>query len=325
MPANLTPIYYKAEENFKNAVSVADKIAALEEMLAVIPKHKGTEKIQADLKRRLSKLREEGLKKAKSGPKDPFFIERQGAGQAVLFGCPNTGKSSLLAGLTRAKPKIAEYPFTTALPLAGMMPYQDILIQMVDTPPLTEEIVPEGLTGALRNADLLLIVVDAGSDGCLEQLAVCFDFLLNKKILAEETVPGRRIIPRSRCLVLANKADLPEAGENIQILRELGPPELALLSVSAADGTGLEPLRERLFELLEIIRVYTKIPGKPPDLKTPFILKKGGSVLDLAASIHRDLPRLMKNAKVWGSARYDGQSVNKDYLLQDRDVVEISQ
>ena len=325
MPANLTPIYYKAEENFKNAVSVTDKIAALEEMLAVIPKHKGTEKIQADLKRRLSKLRDEGMKKAKTGHKDPFFIEKQGAGQVVFLGCPNTGKSSLLTALTRAKPKIAEYPFTTSLPLAGMMPYQDILIQLIDTPPITEEITPEGLTGALRNADALLIVVDAGADGCLEQLTTCFDYLEQKRIIAEETVPGRRIIPRDRCLILANKADLADSQENIQIIRELGPPALEITPVSAVAGNGLELLRERIFNLLDIIRIYTKIPGKAPDLKTPFILRRGGNVLDLAESIHRDLPRLMKNAKVWGSARYEGQSVNRDYLLHDQDVVEISQ
>ena len=325
MPANLTPIYYKAEENFKSAVTIPDKIAALEEMLAVIPKHKGTEKIQADLKKRLSKLRDEGMKKAKTGQKDPFYIERQGAGQVVFLGCPNSGKSSLLTALTRAKPKIADYPFTTSLPHAGMMAYQDILIQLVDTPPITEELVPEGLAGTVRNTDLLLIVVDAGADGCLEQLTTCYDFLVSKRILAEDTVPGRRVIPVGRCLVLANKSDLSDSLDNIQIMRELGPQEFEIVPVSSATGSGLESLRERVFDLLDIIRVYTKVPGKAPDMETPFILRKGGSVLDLAESIHRDLPRLMKNVKVWGSARYDGQSVNRDYTLHDRDVVEISQ
>jgi ribosome-interacting GTPase 1 len=325
LPANLTPIYYKAEENFKSATSIPDKIAALEEMMAVIPKHKGTEKIQADLKKRLSKLRDEGLKKAKTGQKDPFYIERQGAGQVVLFGCPNSGKSSLLTALTRAKPKIADYPFTTSIPLAGMMPYQDILIQLVDTPPITEEIVPEGLAGTLRNTDLLLIIIDAGSDGCLEQLTTCFDFLHNRRLISDEFVQGRRVIPKHRCLVLANKADLNESKDNMQIMRELGPEGLEIVPISATDGMGLDSLRERIFDMLEVIRVYTKIPGKAPDLDTPFILKKGGSVTDLAESIHRDLPKLLKSVKVWGSARFDGQSVNRDYLLHDRDVVEISQ
>jgi len=325
MPANLTPIYYKAEENYKSATSIPDKIAALEEMLAVIPKHKGTEKIQADLKKRLSKLRDEGQKRAKTGQKDPFFIEKQGAGQVVLYGSPNTGKSSLLAALTRAKPKIADYPFTTTIPLAGMMPYQDILIQLVDTPPITEEMVPEGLPGTLRNADVLMIVVDAGYDDCLEQLTTCYNYLTEKRIVSEETGPGRRVIPVNRCLVLANKSDLPGSDDNIQIIRELMPQELEILPVNSADDQTLEALKERIFHMLGVIRIYTKAPGKPPDLKTPFILKKGGSVLDLAENIHRDLPRLLKTAKVWGSARYDGQSVNRDYLLHDRDIVEITQ
>lgn len=325
MPANLTPVYYKAEENFKNATTVSEKITALEEMLAVIPKHKGTEKIQADLKKRLSKLREEGQKKSKTGHKDPFHLEKQGAGQVVLVGFPNTGKSSLLTALTRAKPKVADYPYTTTIPLAGMMAYQDILIQIVDTPPMTEELVPEGLPGTLRSADALLIVVDASDDHCLDQLLGCYDYLTEKNIIrAEAESEGRSLAP-DRYLVLANKADLEVSADNLQIMAELGPPALRLLPVSAVDANDLETLREKTFDLLQVIRVYTKTPGKPPDMKTPFILKKGSTILDLAESIHRDLPRLMKNAKIWGSARYDGQSVNRDYQLHDRDIVEINQ
>lgn len=325
MPANLTPQYYEAEEAFKKAATVEEKIAALEEMLAVIPKHKGTEKIQADLKKRLSKLREEGQKKAKTGRADPFFIERQGAGQIAMLGFPNTGKSALLAAMTRARPKVADYPFTTTLPMAGMVPYQEILIQLVDTPPVTEEMIPAGLGGLLRNADALLIVLDAGSDDCLEQLQFCLNYLKEKKIVREEAVPGPRAITPDRCLVLAARADLPGSGDNIEIMKELGPRGMDIYPVSSATGLGLEDLKEKLFETLRVIRVFTKAPGKEPDLKAPFILKKGGTVLDLAEAIHRDLPRLMKNARIWGSARFEGQSVNRDYILQDKDIVEISQ
>jgi len=326
VPANLTPQYYEAEEVFKKAVTIEEKIAALEEMLAVIPKHKGTEKMQADLKKRLSKFKEEGQRKAKAaGRVDPFFIEKQGAGQVVLLGFPNTGKSALVASMTRAKPKVAEYPFTTTIPLAGMMPYQDIFIQLVDTPPITAEVVPPGLSGTLRNADMLLVLVDAASDDCLEQLMYCLSYLKEKKIIREGSAPGVRGVPPGRLLVLASRTDLPESKDNIQIMNELGPGDIELFPVSAARGLGLEALREKIFETLDVIRVYTKIPGREPDLKTPFVLKRGSTVLGLAGSIHRDLPRLMKSARIWGSARFEGQSVMRDYVLQDRDIVEIAQ
>lgn len=324
MAANLTPQYYEAEEAFKKASTIEEKISALEEMLAVIPKHKGTEKIQADLKRRLSKLRDEGQKKAKAGRADPFHVERQGAGQVAMLGFPNTGKSSLLAALTRARPKVAVYPFTTTLPLAGMMPYQDILIQLVDTPPVTESTVPPGLSGTLRNSDALLLLIDAGSDDCLEQLHFCLNYLAEKKIIRNDSSSNARGIPPERLLVLLSRADQDHSGERTEILRELGPPGVKLCPVSVQTGAGLEELKEKIFELLGVIRIYTKVPGKEPDLKAPFILKRGSTVADLAGAIHRDLPRTMKTARIWGSARFAGQAVMRDYELQDRDIVEIS-
>jgi ribosome-interacting GTPase 1 len=206
-----------------------------------------------------------------------------------------------------------------------MMPYEDIFIQLVDTPPVTEDIIPAGLSGTLRNADILLVLVDAASDDCLEQLEFCLGFLKEKKIVREDTAPGVRGVSPDRVMWLATKIDLPESADNMQIIKEMGPGGIELLPVSNKTGQGLEDLRERIFKTLGVIRVYTKIPGKDPDMKTPFILKRGSTVLDLAETIHRDLPRLMKNARVWGSARYDGQSVMRDYVISDRDIVEISQ
>ena len=194
MPANLTPQYYEAEEKYRKASTPEDKIAALQEMLATIPKHKGTEKLQADLKRRLSQLREESQQKKKAkSTYNPFHVEKQGAGQVVLTGYPNTGKSALVATLTRAKVKVADYPYTTTIPAAGMMPYEDILIQLVDTPPFTADNVPAGLMGTLRNADLLLITIDLSSGECLEQLEASLSLLEERGVIdptGESPVPA---------------------------------------------------------------------------------------------------------------------------------------
>ncbi|WP_027355594.1 GTPase [Desulfofundulus thermocisternus] len=323
MPANLTPQYHAAEEAFRNATTIEEKIAALEEMLAVIPKHKGTEKLHADLKRRLARLREEGQKKTSAGRHDPFHVEKQGAGQVALVGYPNSGKSALVGALTRAKVKVADYPFTTTLPFSGMMPYEEIYIQLVDTPPLTAEGFPPGLAGLLRNADALLLVIDSCAGDCLEQLENSLRLLNERKIIRNEIPPGVRAIPPHRLIIAANKAELPQGKENLMLLRELLPADLEVMPVSAATGLNLEQLKTRLFAVLEVIRVFTRAPGKAPDLTRPFILPRGSTVLNLAESIHKDFLKTLRGARIWGSARFPGQNVPKEYILHDRDIVEL--
>lgn len=320
MPANLTPQYHAAEEAYRRGKTVEEKINALQEMLAVIPKHKGTEKLQADIKSRLARLRDEGKKKKQSKGFNPFNVEKQGAGQVVLVGYPNTGKSALVGALSRAKVKIANFPYTTSLPVSGMMPYEDTYIQLVDSPPITADNVPSGFLGTIREADALLIVVDAGSGDCLDQIEGCLTFLQEKDVidLSEE---GEIIAP-SPFLVVASKMDLPGAGENLELLRELNPG-IEILEISVETGRGLEDLKRRLFSILEVIRIYGKAQGKPVDMENPFILKNGSTVMVFAAGIHKDFPKKLKNALVWGSSRFDGQSVPRDYVLQDKDIVEL--
>ncbi len=330
MPANLTPQYYAAEEAYKKATTLEEKIEALQEMLSVMPKHKGTEKLQGDIKRRLSKLKEEGLKRSKTASYNPFHVEKQGAGQVVLAGYPNTGKSSLVAALTRAKVKVADFPFTTAIPATGMMPFKDILIQLVDTPPFSSDGAPTGLLNTFKRADLLLVLLDASSEQCLEELEETLGFLCEKRVIQPlETDPspdsamvdtGRRYVPYR---LIATKMDLPQSLENLEIILEL-KPELAINTLSAKDETGLNRLKELIFDDLRIIRVYTKTPGKEPDMETPFVLKKGDTVMDLAYSIHRDFPDRLKNARLWGSSKFEGQSVARDYILEDGDIVELN-
>ncbi len=321
MPANLTPQYYMAEEAYKRATTVEDKIAALEDMLAVMPKHKGTEKLQADIKTRLAKLRKEGERKKGTSHFDPYNIPKEGAGQVAVFGCPNTGKSSLVGHFTRARVQVGNYAFSTTLPVAGMMPYENILIQLVDLPPITAETQPAGLSGLLRRADVILVVVDAGDGDCPEQLQIALDYLHTKRIISPGSTGGTGAKP---CLVLANKADIPGSAENVEIMGELMPDMPEVMLVSTHTGLNLEQFKYRLFQLLDIIRVYTKAPGKEADRSAPMVLPKGSTVLDLAYLIHRDFPDRLKGARIWGSARFDGQSVPRDYVLSDHDVVELN-
>jgi ribosome-interacting GTPase 1 len=317
LPANLTPQYYAAEEKYKKARSPEEKTEALHEMLSVIPKHKGTEKLQADIKKRLALLREEGQKKKQKGLSNPFHVEKQGAGQVVLAGCPNSGKSSLVAVLTRAKVKVAAFPFTTTVPSTGMIPHEDVLVQLVDTPPFTADNVPAGLIGTFRNADALLLTVDLSADDCLEQLETTSQ-LLQDRGLIDPDGDNPYTLPY---LFLGTKRDLPVAEAHLDILKEFRP-EIAILPVSVRDDS-MKALQERIYRLLDIIRIYGKAPGKPPDMTRPFILNNGATVVDLAYEVHRDFPDRLKTALVWGSSRFDGQAVPRDYILHDKDIVEL--
>lgn len=323
MPANLTPQYHLAEERYRQAKTKEEKIAALEEMLAVIPKHKGTDHLQGDIKRRIAKIRESDEGKSVKTA-DPFLIPREGAGQVVMFGFPNTGKSALVGVLTRAKVTVADYPFSTPLPVTGMMNFEDILIQLVDLPPVVKEEMPKGMAGTLRLADLIALLVDGGSDDCLEHFQGCLNHLQDRQILANSgEIPGPNQKTAADFLVIMNKTDLPGAGERLEMIQELLPPGWQLAKTSLNHPASLETLRHTIFEKLRVFRVYTKIPGKDPDLSNPFVLKEGQNVLDLAALVHRDFPSKLKYAKVWGSAKFPGQSVEKDYCLADRDIVEL--
>lgn len=319
MAANLTPQYYEAEERYKAASTPEEKLVALKDMLSNIPKHKGTEKLQADIKKKISSFKKESQKKKSKNTFNPFYVEKQGAGQVVLVGFPNVGKSSLVGTLTRAKTKIADYPFSTNLPIAGMMPYDDVLIQLVDTPPITEDNVPPGIIGTYRTADAILIMVDSQAEEGLEQLEGCLSLLIGKNII---TPPGQKMkegtLPYH---ILANKADMSGSSDILEIIKELNPDVNLIPISSLEEEQGM--LREKIFSMLNIIRVYSKTPGKAPDMEKPFTLKQGSTVLDFAFAVHRDFPNKLKNALVWGSARFDGQAVPKDYVLEDKDIVEL--
>ncbi len=318
MPANLTPQYFEAESKFKQASTSADKVQALEEMLRAIPKHKGTEKMQADIKKRLSQQRKESQKKRSSTSQRPdYYVKREGAGQVVLCGPPNSGKSQLLTNLTHAQVEVADYPYTTRMPQPGMMPFEDILIQLVDMPPLSPESLEPWQLAMIEQSDLALVVFDVNDSELLEQT----EFILSK---LEER--GIAIAPtqRTELVFLGNKFDQPQGELNFSAWRELYQDRFQVEPFSAVAPTYLEELRQRLFKLLDIVRVYTKPPGKKPERATdPFVFPRGSTILDAAATVHKDIAQSFKFARVWGHARFEGQMVERSYVLEDGDIVEL--
>ncbi|MCJ7457921.1 MAG: 50S ribosome-binding GTPase [candidate division Zixibacteria bacterium] len=325
MPANLTPQYLEAERKYKQAKTVEEKLSALEGMLATIPKHKGTEKLQADIKTRISRLKDQE-KKAKGGKReDLYYIKKEGAGQVVIIGSPNAGKSQLLASLTHAKPEVAPFPFTTQKPLAGMMPYENIQIQLIDTPPIAPDFLETGILGNIRNCDLVWLVIDLSSDDPLADLEMVKKGLEEKKIKLYKDEKGLPLQIGEVCkktMVLGNKNDLENSRDNWEIIKELYSSSFLLYSISAEKKLGLEELKRETFEKLEILRVYTKVPGKPLDYSDPVILKKGQKVLDAAFIIHKDFAHNLKYARIWGKGKYEGQMVHRDQVLTDGDVIE---
>lgn len=325
MPANLTAAYREAEAAFKAAVTREEKIAALEEMLRVIPKHKGTEKLQANLRSRISKLKKEPAKKA--GARGPSHrIPRQGAGQVVLVGPPNGGKSSLVAHLTQASPDVAAYPMTTREATPGMMAYGDIAFQLVDLPPVCDEYVESWVYDLVRGGDLAWLVVSL--DDPLEGVEATERILAGKAIHLipagspppEDGRPGWRYLP---ALLVVTGCDGPEARDDLEALEELLEGRWAPVGVSTTAASGMQALGDRTFDALGIIRVYTKEPGEEADRERPFTLPRGATVAALARQIHGDVAERLKAARVWGPSAFDGQRVTGDHPLADGDVVEL--
>jgi ribosome-interacting GTPase 1 len=334
MPANLTPQYLAAEQRFKAAITTQEKVEALEEMMAVIPKHKGTEKLQADLRRRLAKLKNEAEKKhGVSKASSMYSVQRDGAGQVVLAGGPNVGKSSLLAHLTHATPEIGDYPFTTRLPQPGMMPFENIKIQLVDMPPIDPNYYQPWMGSILRQADLVLLIADLDADEMLDAIENALLLLENSRIRLirePDSEPEQSPIIFRRTLLVANKYDAPRAKMNLDILEEFYGARFNIVPVSAVSGGGLELLRRRIFEELNVVRIYTKIPGKKADLNSaPFVLKHGSTILDAARSVHREFAHSLKFARVWSSetskrsVKYEGQMVERAHPLEDGDILEL--
>ncbi len=340
MPANLSPEYKAAEAAFRKARDPRERLERLREMLRTIPKHKGTDHLQADIKRRIKELSEEleGPGKggaARSGP--ALVVRPEGAAQIALIGPPNSGKSSVHARLTASGAHVAPYPFTTQYPEPGMMLHEDVLVQLVDLPAISPEHSIPWFAGALQTADACLLILDLGEPSCVEQIEAVHDVLRAKRVTLTErwdapvesaAAAGESdddpFALRLPTLMLANKADrMTDVDAELEVFRELTGLRYPVLAVSAESGQGLGEIGSWLFRNLGIVRVYTKTPGHPPDKDRPFTLRRGQTVEDVARLVHKDVARSFRYARVWGKSGFDGQQVGREHPVADGDVVEL--
>ena len=335
MPANLTPEYKAAEAAFRGARDSKERLACLQEMLRTIPKHKGTDHLQADIKSRIKQLKEEiaGPKKggARGGP--ATVIRAEGAAQIALLGPPNAGKSTLHAKLTDSNAQTGPYPFTTQFPQPGMLPHEDIHFQLIDLPPISAEHPVPWIGNALQPADACLLLVELSNPDCVDQIQELHDILSAKRVtLTDSWEPGPAdddALPdpfeiRFPALLVANKLDLISApDEEIQVFQELTGLRYPVIAVSATAGTGLDGIAPCLFEKLGIVRVYTKTPGQAVEKGQPFTVRRGQTVYDVAGLVHKDIARSFKYGRLWGGGQFSGQQVGRDHVVTDGDIIEI--
>jgi hypothetical protein len=310
MPANLGPEYLAAEQEYRSAETAAHKIAALEKMYGTLPKHKGTEKMQADIRHRLSLARKESQKKGAAHAAPFYFVPREGAGQVVLLGPANSGKSSLVCALTHARPEVAAYPFTTRLPTPGMMAFENIQIQLVDLPPISADFTEAWLPQAIRNANASALVVDVNDPDELGEIE-----------LIEDRLREWRLPPPA--LLVGNQIDRPGGEGNFTALAELYQDRYPATPVSASTGRGLPLLRHAVFQMLALVRVYTKAPGQKANLTVPYVLPRGATVLDAARHVHKDFAEHLRFARLFRrTGELDGLMVERHHLVQDEDILE---
>jgi ribosome-interacting GTPase 1 len=324
MPANLTPQYFAAEKRYRSAETLDERIIALQEMLAVMPKHKGTDGLRAELRTKIAKLSKEATKAQATARRGGMYhIPREGAGQIVLIGLPNVGKSQLVSAVTEAPLEVADYPFTTKVPQLGMMKFEDAQIQLVDMPPITDQDARPWFASVLRSANALLLVVDLGNDPVrqtddtlaeLEKFQVGLDGIRKT---------SDQVLFQKRGIIVGNKCDREGSVSSYTDLKAEYGDQIAVVSISAKRGTGLEELRRDAFNLLEVIRVYTKAPGERTDMSDPMILRKGSTVEEAAEGVHKDFRKELKYALIWGSGKFAGQRAKRDHVLQDGDIIEL--
>ena len=297
MPINAHPEYLEAEREFLNAYTTEEKIEKLKKMISVAPAHKGSENLRSQLRSRLKKLKQEAEKEKSKKKGRSIGIKKEGDAQVTVLGFTKSGKSSLLTALTNAKPKISEFPYTTTKPEIGTLDLDGIKIQMIELPAYLEN---KEILSIARASNLILILVTS-----IEELAKMSELIKNERI-------------GNKRLFILNKVETLSQDELKKFFK------LPIIRISVNENAGLDDLKQKIFESIGLIRVYTKEPGKKPHLERPLILKKDSTVRDMAEKIRKDFPDRFIKAKIWGSsAKFPGQTVGIEHALHDRDIVEM--
>lgn len=325
MPANLTPQYLEAEKRFREAKDIDEKISALREMMALIPKHKGTDKLRADLRKKLSKLLEESQKRPKKGGRIYDYIPREGVAQVVLLGLPNSGKSSIINFFTKARSIVADYPFSTTTPAVGMLDFEDIQIQLIDLPPLWEYS-ESWIYNIVRNCDLVILILDNTSNSLEDDFLLIKEYLVKAKIvlspirISESEIQPNKVIP---AIIVLNKCDSPGDLKKLRDISNFLDNRWIIKPFSTLNPYNYDFLKKEIFMNLNLVRVYTKKPGYPPDMDRPYVLPKGSTLQNVASAIHKDLSKTFKFARVWSKdGSMKGLAAEKNYLVKDCDVLE---
>lgn len=350
MPTNVTADYKKAERSFRRAREPSERLACLKEMLRTIPKHKGTEHLQADIKSRIKQLTEELTDPKKGGGRksQSYTIKPEGAAQVCLLGPPNAGKSSLHARLTGSHTDVGPYAYTTKRPIPGMLAFEDINFQLIDLPPVSTDFMESWFVNALHPAHAGLLIVDLSDPNCLEHVVSIRNRLKEKKVILQEYWPGfsagnqtgsQSVDPvlgdnddreisnpfqiNLPTLLVANKSDLDPDPDEIKVLEELLQVRFPALATSAETGQGLTELGGMLFKGLNIVRVYTKTPGHPFERDRPFTVRRGDTIRDVARLVHKEIAQSLRFARLWGGGQFEGQQVGPDHLVSDGDIIEL--
>ncbi|MFW2403315.1 MAG: GTPase [Gammaproteobacteria bacterium] len=341
MPANLTADYRKAEAAYRQANEPGERLACLKDMLRTIPKHKGTDHLQADIKTRIKELTAElsggGKGARRAGP--VHAIHAEGAAQIALLGPPNSGKSSLHARLTGSHTPIGPYPLTTHEPIPGMLPHEDALLQLIDLPAISADYMEPWIVNALQPADAVMLVIDIADPECVDQVPTILRQLKTKKVFLTEHWPGTHNAAPPRdptdaddpdpfrielpTVLVANKSDLDPEPEDVRVLEELIEVSYPTMFCSAQSGQGCDEISPFLFEALGVVRVYTKSPGKPFERDKPFTVRRGDTIHDVARLVHKDFAQGLRYARVWGEGVFDGQQVGTDHEVSDGEIVEL--